>query len=170
MGTARSALAKMRYCHLLQLLLLGYGWTCTIIATPINITVSHLSPTVSYTPSRSGDSENTWNVTYIDPQDAPNNGSIGDGPSSHYTTFNDASASLGFVGTAIYVYGYTNGSTDDVSLRIDGQKLNKGEKDGLLGWKEGLKNQWWDLAVNVTGSGGVGIQAITFTVNFGNKG
>jgi hypothetical protein len=154
----------------MQLSLLGLGWISPIVATPMNISVTHLSPTINYSPSRSGESGNTWNVTYIEPQDAPYNGSIGDGPSSHYTTFNGASASLGFAGTAIYVYGYTNGSVDDVSLSIGGQKLSGGEKDGLLGFKEGLKDQWWDLAVNVTGSGGVGIRGITFTVDFGNKG
>lgn len=153
-----------------QLSLLSLGLLSIAIATPINITVSHLSPTINYTPSRSGESGNTWNVTYTEPQPAPNNGSIGDGPSSHYTTFNGASASLGFVGTAVYVYGYVNGSADDVSLRVGGVKLNGGYEDGLLGWKEGLKDQWWDLTLNVTGSGGVGIRTITFTVDFGNKG
>ena len=160
----------MKSRHLLQLPLLCLGWLSITIATPLNISVTHLSPTINYSPSRSGESANTWNVTYIEPQPAPNNGSIGDGPSSHYTTFNGASASLGFVGTAVYVYGYANGSTDDVSLSIGGHKLNAGDKDGLLGSKEGLDDRWWDLAVNVTGSGGVGIRAITFTVDFGNKG
>lgn len=160
----------MIFRQLSQLLLLGFGWIPFTHGTPMNITVSHLSPTINYTPSRSGESENTWNVSYIEPQPAPNNGSIGDGPSSHYTTFNGASASLGFAGTALYVYGYTNGSTDDVSLSLGGQKLNAGSQDGLLGWIEGLKDQWWDLAVNVTGTGGVGIRGITFTVDFGNQG
>ena len=156
--------------HVLQASLLGLGWICSTIATPMNVTVSHLSPTISYSPSRSGESEITWNVTYIEPQDAPSIGAIGDGPSSHYTTFNGASASLGFVGSAIYVYGYTNGSTNDVSLSLGEFGLNEGDGNGLLGWKEGLKDQWWDLVVNVTGNGGVGIRGITFTVDFGNKG
>jgi hypothetical protein len=156
--------------QLLQLSLLCLGRLPSTIATPINVTISHLSPTINYSPSRSGESGNTWNVTYTQPQPAPNNGSIGDGPSSHFTTFNGASASLGFVGTSVYVYGYVNASTDDVSLSIGGQKLNEGDKDGLLGWKDGLEDRWWDLAVNVTGLGGVGIRGITFTVDFGNKG
>jgi hypothetical protein len=143
-----------------------------VIADAVNITVSHLSPTINYIPSRSGPSGETWNVSYVLPQDAPNSGAIGDGPSSHFTTYDGASASLGFVGTAVYVYGYSNGteSDSDVSLSIGGKKLEKGDGNGLLGWKEGLKNQWWDIAVNVTGGGGVGIQGITFTIEFGGKG
>jgi hypothetical protein len=34
----------------------------------------------------------------------------------------------------------------------------------------GLKNKWWDVAVNVTGSSGVGIQGMTFTTQLGGKG
>jgi len=156
--------------NLLGLPVLGLSCVPMAIATAINITVSHLSPTINYFPSRSGESASTWNVTYTRPQDEPNIGAIGDGPSSHYTTFTGASASLGFVGTAVYVYGYTNGSDSDVSLSIGGQRLDTRNEDGLLGWKKGLKNQWWDLAVNVTGSGGAGIQSITFTTEFGAKG
>jgi hypothetical protein len=157
----------------MQLQLLGFALACLIpasLATPYNITVSHLSPTITYLPSRSGNATDTWNVTYIQPQDTPNTGAIGDGPSSHYTTYIDGSASLGFVGTAIYVYGYTNGSDSDVSLSIGDQTLDSNDQDGLLGWKDGLKNQWWDLSVNVTGNGGVGIRGITFTVDVGGKG
>jgi hypothetical protein len=155
---------------LLRLPLLGLLCAPMAIATAINITVSHLSPTINYHPSRSGDSDSTWNVTYTRPQDEPYIGAIGDGPSSQYTTFTGASASLGFVGTAIYVYGYANGSDSDVSLSVGGKKLDTKNEDGLLGWKRGLKDQWWDLAVNVTGSGGVGIESITFTTEFGARG
>lgn len=155
----------MRAVYLICLWSVPLAW-----ATAVNISVTHLSPTIEYSPSRSGPSDETWNVTYVQEQDAPNSGAIGDGPSSHYTTFDGASASLGFVGTAIYVYGYTNGTDSDVSLSVGGKDLEKGDGNGLLGWKEGLKNQWWDVAVNVTGGSGVGIQGMTFTTQLGGKG
>jgi hypothetical protein len=53
---------------------------------------------------------------------------------------------------------------------VGGQKLDGGDRPGLLGWKDGLKDQWWDLAINVTGSGGVGIQAVTATIEIGGNG
>lgn len=150
--------------------LIGLSLVRVALSTAVNISVTHLSPTIEYLPSRSGLSDETWNVTYVQEQDAPDSGAVGDGPSSHYTTYDGASASLGFVGTAIYVYGYTNGTDSDVSLSVNGKDLEKGDGNGLLGWKEGLKNQWWDLAVNVTGEGGVGIIGVTFTLQLGGKG
>lgn len=33
-----------------------------------------------------------------------------------------------------------------------------------------MKDQWWDVVVEVTGSGGVNLTGITFSVNIGNDG
>lgn len=143
---------------------------------PYNITIYDESPTITYLPSRSGDSASTWNSSYTISGSYNNeSGTIGQGESLHYTTADGASASLGFVGTAIYVWGYNYGDDSDVQLRVGDQDLERGDgEEGLLGWKDGLKNQWWDFTVNITSGGaawnGMDLRRIILTVDFGGKG
>lgn len=81
---------------------------------------------------------------------------------------------MGFVGTAIYVWGNNYGNESDVRLQVGGQDLERGEVEGLLGWKDGLKNEWWEFTVNITSGrsawDGFDLRRITVTVDFGGKG
>lgn len=149
---------------------------------PYNITIYDESPTITYLPSRSGDSATTWNSSYtISGMWNNQSGQMGQGESYHYTTARGASASLGFVGTAIYVWGNNYGEESDVQLLVGEHNLSRaggegqGEGEvGLLGWRDGLRNQWWDFTVNITsGTGewrGFDLRRITVTVDFGGRG
>lgn len=104
---------------------------------------------------------------------------MGQGESYHYTKARGVSASLGFVGTAVYVYGNNYGDEGDVELQVGGRNLTRdgggGEgEDGLLAWRDGLRNKWWDLTVNITsGTGdweGFDLRRIIVTIDFGGKG
>ena len=146
-----------------------------VVAEPYNITIYDESPTITYLPSRSGDSTTTWNSSYTISGTYNNqSGQMGLGESYHYTTADGASASLGFVGTAIYVWGNNYGNESDVQLQVGGQDLERGQVEGLLGWKDGLKNQWWEFTVNITSGrsawDGFDLRRITVTVDFGGKG
>ena len=87
---------------MLSLLLAACAVT-TVLGTPLNITVTDQSPTIKYTPSRHGDPEQTWNVTYNWSDFEP--GAIRGGPSVHSTYFIGATATFGCKGPAFYVLG-----------------------------------------------------------------
>ena len=128
-----------------------------------NITLSDQSPAIVYLPSRSGPADTTWNVTYAESDWATySNQTIGEGASRHYTTSSSASASLGWVGTAIYVWGQGNA---DVS--VDGKSLGNAG-DGLLGWWAGDRG-WHTVSVNSTG-GGVNVTGMTVTLAVDKEG
>lgn len=147
-----------------------------VVAEPYNITFTDESPTITYLPSRSGNESETWRSDYTGSGgNLPVQGSLGSGDSYHYTTANGASASVGFVGTAVYVYGYNYGNDSDVQIQIGGQDLDRGQNETeLLGWKTGLKNQWWEVTINVTTTDplfrGIDLRQITLTVDFGGRG
>lgn len=154
----------------------GLALLSATLAEPYNISITDQSPTITYLPSRSGDSAETWNSSYtISGSYNPDPGSLGQGDSLHYTTADGASASVGFVGTAVYIWGYNYGNDSDVQLRVGGEDLERGgTEEGLLGWKTGLDNQWWDVTLNVTPADGtfrgVDIRRITLTLDWGGKG
>lgn len=137
-------------------------------ATLRNITVTDQSPMVFYTPSRSGPANETWNVTYSESDWATSgNGAVGNGESTHYTTYIGASISFGFKGTAAYVLGST-GDASDVAVTVGELQAEKGGSEGFLGWRAGLDNKWWTVRVNVTGNGGVNVTGFMFTVDIGS--
>lgn len=152
------------------------GLLSLVNAEPYNITLTDVSPTIQYLPSRDGDPTTTWNTSYtISGQWNSAPGSIGQGESLHYTEADGASASVGFVGTAVYVWGYNYGLEGDVRLAVGGQELDTaGAGDGFLGKMEGMKNQWWDLTINKTAGGGqrngFDLRRVVITVDFGGKG
>lgn len=153
-------------------------WSLTLIlaslllrqvsATERNISISDQSPTVFYSPSKSGLPSETWNVTYSQSNSSawiP--GAVGNGDSTHYTTFIGASISFGFRGTGIYISG-SAGTSGDVRISIGDQEANYGDGgEGFVGWKSGLEDKWWAVKVNVTGNGGVNITGFMFTINIG---
>lgn len=153
----------------------GLALLSVSLAEPFNISITDQSPTITYLPSRSGDSAQTWNSSYtISGSYNAQPGSRGLGDSLHYTTADNASASVGFVGTAVYVWGYNYGNDSDVQMRVGDVDLERGGEEGLLGWKTGLDNKWWEVTLNVTrGEGlfnGLDIRRITFTIDFGGQG
>ncbi|WVQ96185.1 hypothetical protein IAU59_003288 [Kwoniella sp. CBS 9459] len=141
----------------------------TVLAAkePFNVSVSDQSPTISYHPSRSGPSDSTWNVTYTESSWADYvNQTIGQGVSSHYTTFVGANATLGWWGTAVYVLA--EAADQDIQVVVDGQ-VNAQKVDG--GWAAtGLSEGWHRVRVKVVGSGGVKLSGITFTTGVGESG
>lgn len=138
-------------------------------ATLRNITISDQSPTIFYSPPQSGLENEPWNVTYSESTWANyTGGAVGNGESAHFSTTPGTSASFGFKGTAVYVSGSANGA--DVDVKIDGQDADTGGSEGYLGWKNNLEDKWRTVRVNVTGSGGVNLTGITFTVDIGGQG
>ncbi|WVF68647.1 hypothetical protein IAT40_003417 [Kwoniella sp. CBS 6097] len=134
---------------------------------PFNVSVSDQSPTISYGPSRTGPSDSTWNVTYTDSSWSTYvNQTIGQGISSHYTTSVGANATLGWWGTAVYVWA--EAADQDIQVIVDGQ-VNAKKVDG--GWMAtGLSEGWHRVRVKVVGGGGVRLYGITFTTGVGESG
>ena len=151
---------------MLSLLLAACAVT-TVLGTPVNITVTNQSPTIKYTPSRHGDPEQTWNVTYghlnwsdFEP------GAIRGGPSVHSTYFIGATATFGCKGTAFYVLG--SAQKRELSVTVGGEDISNTKDRNYLAWKSGMKDQWWDVVVKVKGSTGVNLYGFTCTINLGN--
>jgi len=141
-----------------------------VSATLSNLTIIDQSPTIKYSPSRFGDSAQTWNVSYTgNDWSTFSPGNLSQGTSSHYTTYIGATATFGFKGPAVYVLG--TGSAGDYTVTVGGEDVSEsGGIGGVLAQKTGMKDQWWDVVVKVTGSGGVNLTGITFSVNIGNDG
>jgi hypothetical protein len=139
----------------------------SVLAAPTNITVTDQSPTIKYFPSQIGDASRNWNVSYADNSWSNfTSGTIGTGASNHFTTFIGATASFSFKGTGIWIQGT---GESNVAVTVGGTAISGGG-GGLLAKKDGMTNQWWDVVVKVTGSGGVSLTGITFTVSIGNDG
>lgn len=138
-----------------------------VASTLRNITITDQSPTIFYQPSKVGPPDQTWNITYTESNSSswlP--GAVGEGISTHYTTFTGASLSFGFKGTGVYILGSETNDGDSV-MTIGNQTAETGE-EGVLGYKGGLEDKWWAVRLNVTGNGGVNITGIIFTVNIGS--
>jgi hypothetical protein len=134
-------------------------------ATPTNITILDQSPMITYFPSRSGPDSQTWNVTYDGtPWSSFYPGAIANGSSSHRTYYIGATASFGFRGTAVYLMGSGAGYT----VTLNGETIPSGGDDGMMASRSGMKDQWWDVVLKVTGLDGVVIESIIFTVEIGN--
>ncbi|OCF38829.1 hypothetical protein I317_07371 [Kwoniella heveanensis CBS 569] len=152
---------------LLFLLFVISPLTVSAAKEPFNVSVSDQSPTISYQPSRSGPADTTWNVTYTESSWSNYvNQTIGQGVSSHYTTHVGANATLGWWGTAVYLWG--EAADQDIQVVVDGQ-VNAKKADG--GWTvTGLSEGWHRVRVKVVGGGGVRLYGITFTTGIGESG
>lgn len=138
-----------------------------VAATLRNITITDQSPTIFYSPPRAGPASETWNITYSGSNNSAwTPGAVGNGDSTHYTTFVGASLSFGFKGTAVYVLGSETNDGDSV-MTIGNNTADTGP-EGILGYRTGMADKWWPVKLNVTGTGGVNITGIIFTVNIGS--
>jgi hypothetical protein len=138
----------------------------SVSATLTNISVTDNSPTINYSPSRSGDSYQTWNVSFTgNDWSITSPGNLSQGTSQHLTYYIGATATFGFRGTAIYINGSATGS--DAEVTVGGEVITP---RGLPASKQGMKDQWWDVIVKVNGNRGVFLYGITFTVNIGKDG
>ena len=147
---------------MLSWLIAAYAIT-TVLGTPVNITVTDQSPTISYWPSE------TWNVTYgFDNWTDFEPGAIRYGPSAHKTYFIGATATFGCKGTAIYVWG--TAGEGGVSITVGGEDISNTRDGTYLAWKSGMKDQWWNVVLKVKGSTGVSLSLVTCTINLGNDG
>jgi hypothetical protein len=145
------------------LLVLGVA---SISATLTNITVTDNSPTINYTPSRSGNSAQTWSVSYTgNDWSTTSPGNLSQGTSQHLTYYIGATATFGFKGTGIFINGSAKGT--DVEVTVGGEVITP---KGLPASKTGMKDRWWDVVVKVTGNQGVTLYGITCTVDIGNDG
>jgi hypothetical protein len=131
-------------------LFIAYAVTA-VLGTPYNITVTDQSPTIKYSPSRYGaDPAQTWNVSY-DAQTWSDfeRGAIRSGTSDHWSVQVGATATFGFKGTAVYIYG--GASVGDATVSVGSEDITQTGGGGYLAWKRGLKDQWWDVVVKVKG-------------------
>ena len=136
---------------------------------PYNLSITDNSPTITYLPYRSGPSETGWNVTFSQsPLWLTTTDVIGEGTSQHYTTARSASASIGWVGTAAYVFG--SAAAGSVSLMVDGTGNGVSSPQGTVGMVEGLEYGWHNLTLQVIGTGGVSITGMTLTIGLGDEG
>lgn len=136
---------------------------------PYNLSLTDNSPTITYLPYRSGPSDSGWNVTFSQsPAWLKTADVIGQGTSRHYTTAAGATASVGWVGTAVYIFGSAGaGST---RLTVDGSENGVTSPQGTIGVLEGLDYGWHNLTLEVTGTGGVNITGVTLTLGLGDEG
>lgn len=145
----------------------GLAWLGLVKATQTNVTILDQSPLITYYPSRSGIDTQTWNVSYDGtPWSEFSPGAIANGSSMHKTYFIGATASFGFKGTAVYILG----EGEDYAVTLNGESVPSGGQSGMLAMRTGMEDKWWDVELKVTGSGGVAIQSVIFTVEVGNPG
>ena len=138
----------------------------SVSATLTNISVTDNSPTIKYSPSGSGDSTQTWNISYTgNDWSTTSPGNLSVGSSQHLTYYVGATATFGFRGTAIYINGSTSG--EDAEVTVGGEVITP---KGLPAYKDGMKDQWWDVVVTVKGNQGVSLYGLIFTVDIGNDG
>lgn len=138
---------------------------------PYNVTLTSDSSTLNYYPSRTGASPETWNVTYTssDWSTYTPNASLGIGESPHFTTHIGAWVSVGWVGTAVYVWGLAGVGV--YTFSVDGQTVyDVNATTGMLGMVSGLDDGWHELVVTVTGEQGVTLQGMTVTTGVGETG
>jgi hypothetical protein len=99
------------------------SFVVSVSATLTNITVTDNSPTIKYTPSRSGDSALTWNVSYTgNDWSTTSPGNLSQGTSQHFTSYIGATATFGFRGTGIYIDGSATG--DDAEVTVGGDVIS----------------------------------------------
>lgn len=136
---------------------------------PYNLSLTDNSPTITYLPYRSGPSDLGWNVIFSQSPAWLNTTDVtGQRASQHYTTAKGASATVGWVGTAIYVFG--SAAAGSVTIMIDGTGNNGvSSPQGLVGIVEGLEYGWHNMTVQVMDAGGVSITGVTLTVGLGDE-
>jgi hypothetical protein len=137
-----------------------------VAARAYNWSVTDQSPLIKYYPLLAGDNSTSWNSTYSGSSWAKSSyeydSIVGRGKSAHTTDVDDATASVGFVGTAVYVWGQTPKLSS--TIYVDGVARSfSGGEDGIIGAVEGLENRWHDVKVNVEGLDFVQLYGFTFT-------
>ena len=137
---------------------------------PFNLTLSAQSPLIRYRPSRDGPSASTWNITYEDTPWTNSTEVIGRGDSKHTSSFAGVTASLGWVGTDIFLYGSLQQGaeiTADVDGSADNLVLNSG--NGLLLVGKDMAYGWHEVRIKVD-RGEVSLTGVTLTVDIGSSG
>ncbi|WWC93029.1 uncharacterized protein L201_007993 [Kwoniella dendrophila CBS 6074] len=163
-----SPLSRLLLLALLSVLSIPSGVHADTGKTLFNVTVSDQSPTITYSPSRSGPIDQTWNSTYSGSSwGSYTNQTIGQGISSHYTTHIGANASLSFWGTSVYLWADVK-NAQDLQVTIDKNQTTKKIDGGYM--LDNLSDSWHILNVNVVGNGGVRLYGVTFTTGIGENG
>jgi len=142
-----------------------------------NVTVTDMSPMMIYSPSSSGPMDSAWNQTWTNaswgqytplwPVDRLDDGTMP--VSAHTTRFMGASASISFMGTAVYFYGMAQGS---FSLEAGGQTTEvklESTTTGLLASATGLANVAQEAKITLL-SGEITINHVVVTVEVGGTG
>lgn len=141
-------------------------------AQAYNWSITDQSPLITYHPLSVGDNSTSWNSSFSGSSWANNadpvsySSAVGHGRSAHTTDVDGATASVGFVGTAVYVWGQT--SQLSALLLVDGVSRSfSGGQDGIIGSAEGLDNKWHDVKLSVRGLDYVQVYGFTFTSDIG---
>lgn len=137
--------------------------TATAAQQAFNVSASNQSPMIIYSPSRDGPANSTWSPTT--PGVAPDN-------QSHYhtwrsTSFEGATASISWFGTAMWWWGQVNGS---VRMLVDGVEDNQvAGQQNVMACVTNLSDAWHNSTLVVM-SGTVEIWDASFTVISGSNG
>jgi hypothetical protein len=148
-----------------------------LVGKESNVTLSDMSPMLSWSPSASGPMDSTWNQTWTDASWADYTPlwpivRMDDGRmpvSSHTTQYVGASVSLDFMGTAIYFFGTGKGS---VSVDVGGKKSYIDvdlSAIGVIASVSGLDNAAQKASVTLK-SGEISINSVIVTVQVGGQG
>ena len=128
-----------------------------------NWSITDQSPLITYDPDDRGSNETTWNSTYSQSSwRAYTATTVGYGQSAHTTEASDASATVRFIGTAVYVWGQAYQLS--AVVYVDGIAMaTSGGQNGLIAAIEGLTNDWHDVEVVSRGLAYVSVEGFTFT-------
>jgi hypothetical protein len=140
------------------------------MALSYNWSITDQSPLITYTPLSLGNETtiwNSWNSSYsLTPWNVSElsdyTSLVGKGQSSHTSTAAQASAKIGFAGTAVYVWGESYQLSAVISVDGVDRGFSTGQTD-LIGAVTNLSNAWHEVEVVVRGLAEVQIHGFTFT-------
>lgn len=151
--------------------------TSAMSLAPFNLTIPDQSPTFRYSPYSDGDINGGWNVTYTGISDSSyvvhTSQSIGQGISTHRTSFVGASASIEWTGTAVYLIGSSQGGGSAYTTSVDDSTALPGQPNSdqhLLASYTGLNYGDHTLTLDVVEPSLINLSAAIITVGIGAPG
>ena len=142
---------------------------------PYNITIPSQAGSILYAPTRDGNIEDGWNVTYTGgiTNEVLLGGRQGVGTDNHQTTLDGATIQLSWIGTAIYLYGQAGNASFSIDVDVNvtiASTMVTIPPGGLLGKHIDLPYGNHTATLTTIGSGFVAFQYAELTVGVGYPG